>query len=134
MKRTKARVTRGLPTGAVLDVADNSGARKLRLISVKGYKGVKARYAKAGVGDVISASVVEGAPDLKHKVVPAVIIRQKQHYRRKTGERMSFFDNAAILLKDVKDFEPKGTTIKGPVAREVIERFPHIGRIASTVV
>jgi large subunit ribosomal protein L14 len=118
----------------VLDVADNSGARKLQLISVKGYKGVKSRLAKAGVGDVISASVVDGVPDLKHKVVPAVIIRQKMPYRRPSGERVSFFDNAAILLKDVKDFEPKGTTIKGPIAREVLARFPHIGRIAKTVV
>ncbi len=134
MKAVRANVVRALPVGARLKVVDNSGARIIEIISVKGYKGVKGRLAKAGVGDVISGAVKAGNPDVKHKVLQAVIVRQKKEYRRADGTRVRFEDNAAIILKDVKGGEPKGTVVKGPVAREVIDRFPTISRIAKVIV
>lgn len=134
MKAVKSKITKTLQVGSELIVADNSGARRVRIIAVKGYKGVKRRRGKAGVADVVICTVKDGPPDVKHKVFPFVIIRQRKEYRRPNGVRIKFEDNAAIMLKDVKNFEPKGTVIKGPVAREVIERFPKISRIASMVV
>ena len=90
--------------------------------------------AKAGVADVISGTVKAGQPDVKHKVLPAVVVRQKKEYRRSDGTRVKFEDNAAIILKDAKGGEPKGTAIKGPIAREVIDRFPSISRVAKVIV
>lgn len=134
MKAVRANVVKSLPVGARLKVVDNSGARIIEIISVKGYKGVKGRIAKGGVADVISGAVKAGQPDVKHKVLQAVIVRQKKEYRRADGSRIKFEDNAAIILKDVKGGEPKGTVIKGPIAREVVDRFPTISRIAKVIV
>lgn len=61
-----------------------------------------------------------------------MIVRQRAEYRRKSGMRVSFEDNAAVIVDD--NFEPKGTEIKGPIAKEVVERFNAIGKIASIVV
>jgi large subunit ribosomal protein L14 len=69
---------------------------------------------------------------MKGKVFDAVLIRQKKSYRRLTGERVAFEDNAVAILKDDKG-NPKGTQIKGPVAREVMERWPSVAKIASLV-
>ena len=62
----------------------------------------------------------------------AVIIRQRKEYRRPSGMRVSFEDNAAVLVDDKN--EPKGSLIKGPVAKEVVERFPTISKVASIIV
>jgi len=132
MKAVKARVTKALPVGSYLVCVDNSGAKVLQIISVFGYKGVKRRYPKAGVANMIKASVKEGDVKIRKQVVNAVIIRQKAEYRRLDGLRVKFEDNAAVLV-DEKG-EPKGSEIKGPVAKEVVERFPAIGKIASIVV
>jgi large subunit ribosomal protein L14 len=134
MKGIKSRIRKTLPVGARLVVADNSGARIIQIIGVKNYKGVKRRIGKAGIADIVMAAVKKGNPDIKHKVVPAIIIRQRGEIRRHDGTRIRFDDNAAILLKDAKGGEPKGTVVKGPVAREVIERFPTVGKVASVVV
>lgn len=132
MKGLKARVTRGLSVGSRVVCADNTGAKTLEIISVAGYRGVKRRKPRCGVGDVIKASVKEGDVKLRKEVVDAVIIRQKQEYRRKSGLRVTFEDNAAVLINEKG--EARGTQIKGPVAREAVERFTTIGKIASTVV
>jgi large subunit ribosomal protein L14 len=63
-----------------------------------------------------------------------VIIRQRKSFRRKNGVRVKFEDNAAIVMKDVATGEPKGTLIKGPVAREVIERYSLVTRISTMVI
>ncbi len=133
MKPVKSRITRGLNVGAKLKVADNSGARIVEVINVRGYKGVKGRISEAGVGDVIVVSVKKGSQDMRKKVVDAVLIRQRRPYRRKDGTRIFFEDNACIILKNLEG-EPKGTVIKGPVAREVVERFSKVGKICSIVV
>ena len=131
MKALKAKVTRGIPVGTILECADNTGAKKLGLIAVKGYHGRKRRLQSAGVGDVVVCSVKKGTQKWRKQVVKALIIRQKKEYRRKEGIRVKFEDNAAIIVND--KIEPQGTRVKGPVAREVIERFLPIGKIASFI-
>ncbi len=133
MRPIKARVVRCLPIGAIVDVADNSGAQKIKIIGVVGYKGVRRRRPSAGIADLVTASVVKGKPEMVHKIVKAVIIRVKKEYRRADGTRIKFEDNAAVLVKD-ENGEPVGTVIKGPVAKEVIERFLPLGKIAKVVV
>lgn len=132
MKAVKARVTRALPVGSYLVCADNTGAKLLQMIAVFGYKGVRRRKPAAGVGDMIKVSVKEGDVKLRKQMFNAVIIRQKAEYRRLSGLRVSFEDNAAVLV-DEKG-EPKGSQIKGPVAKEAVERFSYLGKIASIVV
>lgn len=134
MKTIKAKVSRSLPIGSRIEVKDNSGARVVSLISVKGFKSRTSKLASAGIGDLIMASVKVGKPELKHQVVPAVIIRQKQSYTRIDGTKVKFEDNAVVLLKDIKLGLPKGTIIKGPIAREVAIRWPQIAKIANIVV
>ena len=132
MKPVKASVSRGLNVGSRLTCADNTGAKIIEIISVFGYKGVKRRQPAAGVADMIKVAVKEGDVKMRKQVANAVIIRQKAEYRRKDGMRVSFEDNAAVIT-DEKG-EPKGTEIKGPVAKEAVERFSSIGKISSIVV
>jgi large subunit ribosomal protein L14 len=134
MKPISAKVTKGITVGTILKVADNSKAKLAKVISVVGYKGVKRRYARAGVADMVSVSIIDGDLSLVGKVMKAVIIRQRKEYRRKDGTRIKFEDNACVIIKDEKTGIPAGTIIRGPVAREVVERWPEIGKIASMVV
>ena len=133
MKAVKANITKGLQRGSYLVACDNSGAKRLFIISFRGGKGVKGRNPSGGVGDFITASVRSGNPDMRKKVVNAVIVRQKKEYRRADGMRIKFEDNAAIVLKDDKG-NPKGTLVKGPIAREVVGRWPAVAKIAKAVV
>jgi large subunit ribosomal protein L14 len=102
-----------------LTVADNSGARQLTAIHpVGGDAGLK-----AGLGDVVTASVKEAAPDSaikKGTVVKAVVVRTRKEERRKDGSYIRFDDNAAVLINDAD--EPVGTRVFGPVARELREK------------
>ncbi len=132
MKALNAKVTRGLVIGSNMNAADNSGALLVRLTGVKHGKVGKGRQQYAKVGDQVKVSVKKGLPEMKGCVFDAVIVRQKMAYRRLTGERVAFIDNAAVLLKDEKG-NPKGTQIKGPVAREVHERWPNVSKIAKFV-
>lgn len=132
MKAVKASVSRGLNVGSRLTCADNTGAKIIEIISVFGYKGVHRRQPAAGVADMIKVSVKEGDVKMRKQVANAVIIRQKAEYRRKDGMRVSFEDNAAVITDEKGD--PKGTEIKGPVAKEAVERFSSIGKISSIVV
>ena len=99
-----------------LDVADNSGARKLQMILPLGGASGK----KAGLGDVITAAVKEASPDgqvKKGKVVKAVVVRLRKEARRRDGTYIRFDKNAAVLVN--KQSEPIGTRIFGPVPREL---------------
>ena len=100
MKPVKASVTRGIPVGALIKCADNTGAKTLKVIAVIGYKGKKRRRASAGIGDMIVCSVKEGDVKIRKQVVKAVIIRQKKEYRRPNGLRVKFEDNAAVIVDD----------------------------------
>lgn len=133
MRAVGAKVTRGLNLGSYVTAADNSGARIVKIVSVKGGKGRKRKQQPAKLSDWVKVSVRVGLPEMKGKVFDAVVIRQKKPYRRNTGERIAFMDNAVALLKDDKG-NPKGTQIKGPVAREIQERWKEVAKIAQFVV
>jgi large subunit ribosomal protein L14 len=115
-----------------LDVADNTGAKKVRCFKV--LKGSKRRYAS--VGDIIICSVKEADPKglvKKGEVVRAVIVRTKSYIRRADGSMLRFYDNSCVLL-DEKD-NPRGTRIFGPVAREVRDvGFVKISSLAPEVI
>ena len=132
MKAVSARTTAGLNLGAKMIASDNSGAKVVKLVSVKKGKGRKGRQGRAKIADWVKVSIRKGKPDMKGKVFDAVIIRQKRQYRRLNGEHVAFEDNAVAILKDEKG-NPKGTQIKGPIAREVLERWPQVAKIASIV-
>ncbi|MFH1326542.1 MAG: uL14 family ribosomal protein [archaeon] len=132
MKAVSARTTEGLNIGAWMIAADNSGAKMVKIVSVKKSKAKKGKQVAAKLADWVKVSVKKGIPNMKGKVFDAVIIRQKKPYRRLNGERIMFEDNAVAILKDEKG-NPKGTQIKGPVAREILERWPQVAKIASTV-
>ena len=103
----------------MLDVADNSGARKLQVILPLGGGLGK----KAGLGDVVTAAVKEASPDgtvKKGKVVKAVIVRTRKEYRRRDGTYIRFDQNAAVVINDAN--EPVGTRVFGPVARELRDK------------
>ena len=132
MKAISAKVTRGLNIGSEVISADNSGAKRVKIVGIKGGKGRKGRIMPAKVADWVKVSVRKGIPDMKGKVFDAVVIRQRKPYRRLNGERVMFEDNAVAILKDEKG-NPKGTQIKGPVAREVLERWQQVAKIAQSV-
>lgn len=132
MKGLGAKVTRGLNLGALVLASDNSGAIIVKIISVKGGKTRKGRQQYAKVGDWVKVSVRKGDIEIRGKVFDAIVIRQKKPYRRKTGERVAFTDNAVVLLKDEKG-NPKGTQIKGPIAKESSDRWPFVSKIAKFV-
>ena len=132
MKAKGSKTPRALATGTRLACADNTGARTVQIISVFGFHGVRRRQPKLGLGDLATVSVQKGTPDMRRKLVRAVVIRQKKEIRRPSGMRVSFDDNAVVVV-DEKN-EPKGTEIKGPVAREVAERFPKLGSMATIIV
>lgn len=115
-----------------LKVADNSGAKRVKCIKVRG--GTRRRYAH--VGDVIVCSVREADPDgqvKKGDVVQAVIVRSTSYIKRKDGTKLRFDTNSCVLIDDKNN--PRGTRIFGPVAREVRDRdFLKIASLAPEVI
>jgi large subunit ribosomal protein L14 len=116
----------------ILEVADNSGAKRLScILPLGGSTGLK-----AGLGDIITASVKEAAPDSnvkKGSVVKCVIVRTRKEVRRKDGSYIRFDENAAVLIND--DNEPIGTRVFGPVARELRDKkFMKIVSLAPEVI
>jgi large subunit ribosomal protein L14 len=118
--------------GTVLDVADNSGAKKIACIHLRG--GSTGQYGR--LGDIITASVKEASPDgtvKKGQVVQAVIVRTAKEQRRRDGSYIRFDNNSAVLISDAR--EPIGTRVFGPVARELREkRFMKIVSLAPEVI
>lgn len=126
-----ARVVKALTIGSQLVCCDNSGARIVEIIGVVGAKGRLRRYAKAGVGNIVIVSVKSGKPEIVKKKERALIVRQRKEFMR-GRERVKFEDNACVLIDEQN--LPKGTEIKGCLAREISERFPKVVAIASAVV
>jgi large subunit ribosomal protein L14 len=118
---------------SVLNVADNSGAKRLRVIQVHG--GSKRRFGY--VGDVVAASVIASDPKgsiKKGEKVKAVIVRTRKEMRRPSGEYVRFDENAAVIIESRKKVDPVGTRVFGPIAREVKERgFNKIASLAPEV-
>ncbi|MFH1379704.1 MAG: 50S ribosomal protein L14 [bacterium] len=103
----------------MLNVADNSGARRVQCIRILG--GTRHRYA--GVGDVVIAAVKDAIPAAaikKSEVVRVVIVRTVKEFKRRDGTYIKFDDNASVVIDE--NNEPKGTRIFGPIARELRER------------
>lgn len=133
MQSLKAKITKGLNFGAKIATCDNSGAKIINIFGCKGSKTVKGRMGKAGVGDLVMASVVKGKPEMRKQTVLAIIVRQKKEYRRLDGTRIKFEDNAAVIVKDDKG-NPKGTIFKGAIAKEAAERWGNLSKVARIIV
>lgn len=133
MKALKANICKALPVGAQIPTCDNSGAKEVRIFAVYGHKTVKGKKPAAGVGDMVMASVKKGKPEMRKTVVWAIVVRQKKEYKRANGMRIKFEDNAVVVLKDEKG-NPKGTIFKGPIAKEVADRWPAVAKIASIII
>lgn len=128
----RRRVNTGLQVGSWVKVADNSGAKEVLIIGVPGHKGRLRQIPPAGVGDLVIVSVKKGTPEMRRQIMPAVIVRQKRPYRRPDGTWVAFEDNAVVII--TQDGAPKGTEIRGPIAKEAAERWPRIANIASMIV
>ncbi|KAG8951094.1 hypothetical protein FRC04_006753 [Tulasnella sp. 424] len=129
---TKFRISLGLPVGAVLNCADNSGAKSLFIIHPFGVGARLNRLPSASVGDMIIASVKKGKPELRKKAMPAVVVRQRKSWRRRDGVFLYFEDNAGVIVNPKG--EMKGSAITGPVAKECADLWPRIASNAGTVV
>lgn len=132
MKGLGATVNKGLQIGSTMVCSDNSGAKIVSIIGVKGAKAKHAMYPKVGVSDIVTVAVKKGTAAMKKKVLKATVVRQKQPFRRPNGMRIAFEDNAVVIIDD--QGLPVGTEIKGVVAREVADRFPKVAAIAVAVV
>ncbi|KAI2792610.1 60S ribosomal protein L23-A [Penicillium oxalicum] len=147
----KLKMTLGLPVGAVMNCCDNSGARNLYIIAVCGIGARLNRLPAAGVGDMVMATVKKGKPELRKKVMPAVVVRQSKPWRRPDGIYLYFEDNAGVrnhLRLAVNTFarlvvlcaaivntkgEMKGSAITGPVGKEAAELWPRIASNSGVV-
>ncbi|KAG6606354.1 60S ribosomal protein L23, partial [Cucurbita argyrosperma subsp. sororia] len=127
----KFRMSLGLPVAATVNCADNTGAKNLYIISVKGIKGRLNRLPSACVGDMVMATVKKGKPDLRKKVLPAVIVRQRKPWRRKDGVFMYFEDNAGVIVNPKG--EMKGSAITGPIGKECADLWPRIASAANAI-
>eukprot|EP00252_Welwitschia_mirabilis_P001452 TRINITY_DN11311_c0_g1_i1.p1 TRINITY_DN11311_c0_g1~~TRINITY_DN11311_c0_g1_i1.p1 ORF type:complete len:171 (+),score=11.53 TRINITY_DN11311_c0_g1_i1:147-659(+) len=158
----KFRMSLGLPVAATVNCADNTGAKNLYIISVKGIKGRLNRLPSACVGDMVMATVKKGKPDLRKKVMPAVIVRQRKPWRRKDGVYMYFEDNAGVIVNPKGEMKGKwqtnvlheygislsnllsyflfstfsivGSAITGPIGKECADLWPRIASAANAIV
>ncbi len=127
-----AKVGKALTIGTQMICDDNSGAKIVEIIGVQKAGTRLRRYPGAGVGGVVTVAVKKASKqELIKKKEKALIVRQKKEFRR-GKQRVRFEDNACVLIDD--QGLPKGTEIKGCVAREIAERFPKVVSIASVVV
>lgn len=132
-KRTsKPRTSAGLCNGSRVLIADNSGAKIAQIINVDHSKTRLRRLPKASVGDVCTVTIKKGKPELRGNILKCVIVRQKMIFRRKDGTHLCFEDNAGVLVS--KEGDPRGTEIRGPIAREAAEQFPRLASISSLII
>lgn len=128
---SKFTISVGCPVGCILNCADNTGAKNLYIISVKGTGARLNRLPAAAIGDMVMATVKKGKPELRKKVTPAVIVRQRKPWRRKDGVFIYFEDNAGVIVNPKG--EMKGSAITGPVAKECADLWPKIASNSGTV-
>ena len=127
----KLRISAGLPTLCVMNCADNTGAKNLYVIAVTMIGARLNRLPKGSVGELYLASVKKGKPELRKKVMPAVIVRQRKSIRRREGYFLYFEDNAAVIVNNKG--EMKGQNVTGPVAKECAELWPRIASHAGSI-
>ncbi len=129
---SRRRINTGLQVGSYVSVADNSGAKEVMIIGVPGYKGRLRRIPPAGVGDLVVVTVKKGTPEMRKQIFKAVVVRQKRPYRRPDGTWVAFEDNAVVIV--TPEGVPKGSEIRGPIAKEAAERWPQIASLATIIV
>ena len=129
---TRKAITPGVQVGTILRVTDNSGAKEIMVIGVPKLKTRLRRIPYASVGDMVVATVKKGTPEMRKQVVRAVIVRQKKPYKRPNGVWVAFEDNAAVIV--TPEGVPKGSEIRGPVAKEAAKRWPKIAALATIIV
>merc|ERR1712134_249191 len=128
----KVKISNCLPVAAVMNCADNTGAKNLYMIAVGGCGARLNRFPTGSVGDMFLASVKKGKPELRKKVMPAVIIRQKKNIRRREGYFLYFEDNAGVVVNPKG--EMRGSAITGPVAKECSDLWPKIAGHAGSII
>lgn len=133
MKALSSNIPKTLEVGTELTCADNTGARILKIIGIKGGSSSTPGRPSCGIGDHVRVRIVKGEHEMKGEIYDAVIIRQKKEFQRANGMRTKFEDNAAVLIVPETEM-PKGNRLKGVVAKEAVERYQSIGKIASMVV
>lgn len=129
---TKYKMSIACPVGAVMNCADNTGAKNLYVISVKRWGSRLNRLPGANTGEMFMGTVKKGKPDLRKKVFPAIMIRQRKPFRRKDGLVLYFEDNAGVIVNPKG--EMKGSAITGPVAKECADLWPRIASAANSIV
>ena len=105
----KFRMSLAMPVAAVMNCADNTGAKNLYVMAVKNWGARLNRYPSAATGTMVMATVKKGKPDLRKKVMPAIVVRQRKPWRRKNGEFIYFEDNAGVIVNPKGDL--KGTCL-----------------------
>ncbi len=128
----KPRTSYGLCNGSKILITDNSGAKIAQIINVDHSKTRLRRLPKATIGSVCTVTIKKGKPEMRGNILKAVIVRQRMIYRRLDGTRLCFEDNAGVLIS--KEGDPRGTEIRGPIAREAAEMFPRLASISSLII
>jgi len=116
---------------ARMNCCDNTGAKQLMIISVYGIKGRQNRLPSAGVGDLVMGACKKGKPELRKKVHPAVVVRQRKFWRRKEGTFIYFEDNACVIVNNKG--EMKGSAVAGPCAKECADMWPRIASNSGSI-
>eukprot|EP00933_Yihiella_yeosuensis_P050383 TRINITY_DN4817_c0_g1_i1.p1 TRINITY_DN4817_c0_g1~~TRINITY_DN4817_c0_g1_i1.p1 ORF type:complete len:139 (-),score=49.28 TRINITY_DN4817_c0_g1_i1:133-549(-) len=130
-KQCKLKMSMGLSVCTLMNCADNTGAKNLYIIAVIGIGGRLNKLPCCAPGDLVLASCKKGKPELRKKVMKAVVIRQKKAWRRPDGVFVYFEDNAGVIVNDKG--EMKGSAIQGPVAKECAELWPKIASCAPAI-
>merc|ERR1711920_538751 len=127
----KVKISNCLPVASVMNCADNTGAKNLYMIAVGGFGSRLNRMPTGSVGDMFLASVKKGKPELRKKVLMAVIVRQRKAFRRREGYFIYLEDNAGVIVNNKG--EMKGQNITGPVAKEAADLWPRISGNAGSI-
>ncbi len=125
-------INAGLQVGSYVSVADNSGAKEVMIINVPYVKTRLRRLPRATVGDLVVVTVKKGTPNMRRQVVYAVVVRQRRPFKRPDGTWVSFEDNAVVIVN--ADGTPRGSEIRGPIAREAAERWPRVAKLATIII
>jgi large subunit ribosomal protein L23e len=129
--KPRLHITRGVQTETYLNVIDNSGAKIVKVIGVKGFRGRLNMIPCGCIGDVVVCSVKKGNSEMRKKIVYGIVIRQKKIFKRKDGMNVCFEDNGCCIVTGKGEL--KGTQISGPVPREVADTWPRIAALASSI-
>ncbi len=130
--RPLPRAALGLPVAAVINCADNTGAKNLHIVAVMNISGRLNRLPSATIGDMVLCSVKKGKPELRKKTMPGIVVRQRKAFRRKDGTFLYFEDNAGVIVNPKG--EMKGSAITGPVGKEAADLWPRIASNAGSIV